>query len=113
MLFLSVAYNIYWVAFERSSNSYTIHTLNTYIDKSKDLLIAINELNKKVGEYADLASESLITCGDGDLITAEKNAKRLGELLNEIETEKATVSRTLNDRSEFARQSGLKITYEN
>lgn len=111
-LFLSLAYNFHWVVFERSNNSNTIHKLNTYIEKSKNLVLSMNELNKKTGEYADLATDSLLTCDDGDMVTAENNARKLSELRKEIEAQKIDVSKILEDRTSFANQSGLKVTYE-
>lgn len=111
LLFISVAYNVWWVGFERSGNADTIDKLNKYIEMSRDVLVAMTNVAEQTTDYSNIATEALIKCGDGDLSDAEKTAQTLANRIDEIEVLKTDVQELIKQRTEYAESTGLKVTY--
>ena len=111
LLFISVAYNVWWVGFERSSNEETIEELNTYIEMSRDVLVSMTDVAEQTTDYSNIATEALIRCGDGDLSNAEETAKTLANRIEEIEILKTDVRELIKQRTEYAESTGLVVSY--
>lgn len=108
LLFLSVSYNIWWVGFERTGSENTITNLNTYIEMSRDIILAQEEYRQTTADYAQVMAEGLNACANGQenvdgLLEREKNLSTLAQQQkNELQT-------IFTQRSEFAENSGLKV----
>lgn len=111
LLFISLAYNVWWVGFERSSTEETIEELNTYIEMSRDVLVSLNKVTKSTTDYANDATDALIRCADGDLSGAEETAKNLNDQLKEIKLLEEETKDLIRKRTEFANASGNTVTY--
>lgn len=101
-LFISVAYNIWWVGYERSGNAKTIENLNRYIEMSRDIIVSQEELRIVTANYAELATDTLFLCSDGDLNEVDSNAYKLIDIGDEIILKREKLEELFRKRTEFA-----------
>ncbi len=110
LLFLSMAYNIWWVGYERDGSADTIKKLNRYIEMSRDIIMKQQDVIDITGEALQISGRDISLCGQG-LPPQEGSLERLVELADQIETEYDTLKTMVAERTEFANSTGLEVTY--
>jgi hypothetical protein len=108
LLFLSVAYNVWWVGFERTGSEKTILSLNKYIEYSRDIILKQEEYRKTTVDFAQIFLEALNRCAEGRPV--DDLLEQVNIVSDEGTKAKEQLESLFSERTEFAKSSGLNIS---